>query len=110
MSNATKWTAEMVMFYACDKAGLAGETRRAYPESYYATHAVRNGGVTPMAPVVERLVRDLLANGYLEARTRTFDVKETRGTGFLDCPAHVLTSTTYHATDAGRAAWVARTL
>ena len=96
------------MFYATDKIGLSGESRRDYPESYLRTHVVANGGVMPMSPDLARVVAGLLADGYVEARTRTYQAPETRGSGFLDCPAHVLTSTTYHATDAGRSAWIER--
>jgi hypothetical protein len=84
---------------------MLGESRREFPQSYLETHVVANGGNLPMETALERVVRFLLTAGYIEARTRTTNIPEERGTGFFDCPAHVLTATTYHATDAGRAAW-----
>lgn len=53
-------------------------------------------------------MRGLVDSGHVEPRVKVVQVKETRGTGFLDCPAHVLTATTYHATESGINAWVSQ--
>jgi hypothetical protein len=101
MQTKTGWSKEKVFFYAQAKGGLMGESRHDYAdrsESY------------PLSSGLARLVACLLADGHIEARIVTRSVPEERGTGFLDCAAHVLVSTTYHATEAGRVAWLAQVL
>lgn len=100
-SERSTWTDEKVMFYARDRFGLSGEATREFPSGARSY---------PLSPDLARIVGRLLTNGHIEARTKVTHVPETRGTGFLDCAAHVLTSTTYHATDAGLTAWVKGTL
>jgi hypothetical protein len=100
------WTLEKVMFYARDRFGLSGETRREFPatdKNEASTHEFL------LSQELRVAVRSLLARGYIEARVRVSQVPTERG-GLFNCAAHTLRATTYHATPEGLDAWIKGTL